>query len=365
MRRRLYPKLLLAFLVVVGAGAVVVWGTAWLVAPVAFEEHVSSMARHLGQDARLAEDLFSGFRQALNLAVLLAVGASVAVAAGVATFVARRIAEPLEAMRQAAQRIASGRYEERVPVASQDELGELADQFNRMAASLQRLEGMRRDLVADVAHELRTPLAGLAGYLEGLLDGVLDPSPEVLGQMQREVRRLRRLVDDLDEVSRVEAGQVRLRLVPTPLSEVVEGVLARLADQFRDKGITVSTELPRHLPRVRADPDRVAQVLTNLLGNALQYTPPGGRVSVRARHADGEVAVAVTDTGIGIPAEHLPYVFDRFYRVDRSRHRGRGGTGIGLTIAKALVELHGGRIWAESPGPGQGSTFTFTLPVAE
>ncbi len=365
MRRRLYPKLLLAFLVVVGAGAVVVWGTAWLVAPVAFEEHVRAMARHLGQDARLAEDLFSGFRQALNLAVLLAVGASVAVAAGVATFVARRIAEPLEAMRQAAQRIASGRYEERVPVASQDELGELADQFNRMAASLQRLEGMRRDLVADVAHELRTPLSGLAGYLEGLLDGVLDPSPKVLSQMQREVRRLRRLVDDLDEVSRVEAGQVRLRLVPIPLSEVVEGVLARLADQFRDKRITVSTELPRHLPRVRADPDRVAQILTNLLGNALQYTPPGGRVSVRARHADGEVAVAVTDTGIGIPAEHLPYVFDRFYRVDRSRSRDRRGTGIGLTIAKGLVELQGGRIWAESPGPGQGSTFTFTLPVAE
>lgn len=198
-----------------------------------------------------------------------------------------------------------------------------------------------------------------------MLDGVLDPSPEVLGRMQREVRRLERLVEDLREVSRVEAGQVVLHLAPTSLSDVVEAVLGRLGDQFRDKGIGVCVELPGHLPKVRADPDRLAQVLTNLLGNALQYTPTGGRVGVRAQQRGREVAVAVTDTGIGIPAEHLPYVFDRFYRVERSRSRGGGGTGIGLTIAKALVELHGGRIQAESLGPGRGSTFTFTLPVAE
>ncbi len=362
---RLLPKLLLAFLVIIGSGAVVVAGTAWLLAPVAFGEHLGVMARHLGPDQRLAEDLFAGFRRAVNLSVLVAVGASVLVALAVAVFVARRIVEPVEAMGAAAQRIAAGRYGERVPVASQDELGELAEQFNRMAEALQRLERLRKDLVADVAHELRTPLAGLSGYLEGLLDGVLEASPEVLGRMQREVHRLQRLVEDLQELSRVEAGQVKVQPVPTILREVVEGVVARLRPQGEDKGIRLGVEVPPDLPAVLADPDRVAQVLTNLLGNALQYTPLGGRVDVRAWRVGREVAVAVQDTGIGIPPEHLPFVFERFYRVDRSRSRRAGGAGIGLAIARSLVELHGGKIWADSPGPGRGSTFTFTLPVAD
>ncbi|MDR7416423.1 MAG: ATP-binding protein [Armatimonadota bacterium] len=364
MLRRLFPKLLLAFLVVILAGAVVAWGTAWGLAPAAFREHLATMADRLGHDEELVQELFAGFRRAVGTAVLVAVAASVFVAFTVAAFCARRIVGPVEAVRAAAERVAAGHYEERVPVISQDELGDLAEQFNRMAAALQRLEGLRRDLVADVAHELRTPLAGLAGYLEGMLDGVVEPSEEVLARMQREVRRLERLVEDLQEVSRVEAGQVTLHLRSTSLAEVLEGVLARLRPQFDDKGIELSVELPGDLPRVRADPDRVAQILTNLLGNALRYTPSGGRVMVRAWRTGGEVALAVSDTGIGIPPEHLPHVFDRFYRVDRSRSRRGGGTGIGLTIAKGLVELHGGQIWAESQGPGQGSTFTFTLPAA-
>ncbi len=364
MPTRLFPKLLLAFLVVIATGAVVAWGTAWGLAPVAFADHLASMADRLGGEVGLVEELFAGFQQAVGTAVLVAVAASVVVASAVATFVARRIVDPIEAMRQAADRIASGRYGERVPVRSADELGELADQFNRMAASLQRLERARRDLVADVAHELRTPLAGLAGYLEGLLDGVLEPTPELLGRMRREVRRLERLVEDLQELSRVEAGRVELRRRATAVDELLEVVLARLRPQFLDKGVHLSVEVPADLPRVLADPDRVAQVLTNLLGNALQYTPSGGQVTVRAWAVDGEVAVSVTDTGIGIPAEHLPHIFERFYRVDRSRARAGGGTGIGLTIARGLVELHGGRIWASSPGPGRGSTFTFTLPRA-
>ncbi len=362
MRGRLFAKFLLAFLVVIGAGAVVVWGTAWLLAPVAFEEHLAVMARHLRQVP--ADDLFANFRHALNLSVVTAVGASVLVALAVAAFVAGRIVGPVRDMRQAAERIASGGYGERVPVRSRDELGELADQFNRMAAALERLERTRRDLVADVAHELRTPLAGLAGYLEGLVDGVLEPSPEVLDRMQREVWRLQRLVEDLQELSRVEAGQVPLRVRTVSVRELLEPVLARLAPQFQEKGIPLAVEIPPELPPVRADPDRIAQVLTNLLGNALQYTPPGGRVVVRAGPANGAVTISVADTGIGIPQEHLPHVFDRFYRVDRSRSRSGGGTGIGLTIARGLVELHGGRIWAESPGPGRGSTFRFTLPAA-
>jgi len=362
---RLLPKLLLAFLVVIGSGAVVVAGTAWLLAPVAFGEHLGIMARHLGPDPKLADDLFAGFRRAVNLSVLVAVGASVLVALAVAVFVARRIVEPVEAMGAAAQRIAAGRYGERVPVASQDELGELAEQFNRMAGALQRLERLRKDLVADVAHELRTPLAALAGYLEGLLDRVLEPSAEVLGRMHREVHRLQRLVEDLEELSRVEGGGLELRRAPTSVRELVDAVAARLALQFQGKQIRLTVDVPAGLPKVHADPDRIAQVLTNLLGNALRHTPPGGRVTVRAWTRGGEVAVAVADTGVGIPPEHLPHIFDRFYRVDRSRSRRSGGAGIGLTIAKGLVELHGGRIWAESPGPGQGATFTFTLPTAD
>lgn len=365
MPRRLFPKLLLAFLLVITAGAVVVWATAWGLAPLAFSEHLATMAGRLGRDAELVQELFAGFQQAVGGAVLLAVAASVLVAFAVAAFVARRIVEPVELMRQAARRIASGRYEERVPVQSADELGELAEQFNRMAASLQRLERLRRDLVADVAHELRTPLTGLSGSLEGLLDGVLEPTPELLARMRREVRRLERLVEDLQELSRVEAGQLSLRRRPVSVGESLEPVLARLGPQFREKGVQLVVEVPRSLPRVLADPDRIGQVLTNLLGNALQYTPAGGRVVVRAWATEGEVAVSVADTGIGIPSEHLPFVFDRFYRVDRSRSRAGGGAGIGLTIAKGLVELHGGRIWAESPGAGQGSTFTFTLPAVD
>jgi histidine kinase len=185
----------------------------------------------------------------VNLSVLVAVGASVLVALAVAVFVARRIVEPVEAMGAAAQRIAAGRYGERVPVASQDELGELAKQFNRMAEALQRLERLRKDLVADVAHELRTPLAGLSGYLEGLLDGVLEASPEVLGRMQREVHRLQRLVEDLQELSRVEAGQVKVQPVPTILREVVEGVVARLRPQGEEKGSSSRWKCPPTSPR--------------------------------------------------------------------------------------------------------------------
>ncbi|MCS7235702.1 MAG: histidine kinase dimerization/phospho-acceptor domain-containing protein [Armatimonadota bacterium] len=318
MPRWLFPKLLLAFLLVIGTGAVVVWATAWGLAPLAFEEHLTAMAGRLGPDPELVQDLFAGFQQAVGGAVLMAVAASVLVAFAVAALVARRIVEPVELLRQAARRISSGQYEERVPVRSADELGDLADQFNRMAASLQRLECVRRDLVADVAHELRTPITGLSGYLEGLLDGVLEPTPELLARMRREVQRLERLAEDLQELSRVEAGQLSLRRRAVSVGEALEPVLARLGPQFRDKGVHLAVEVPERLPRVLADPDRIGQVLTNLLGNALQYTPAGGRVVVRAWATDGEVAVSVVDTGVGIPPEHLPFVFDRFYRVDRS-----------------------------------------------
>jgi signal transduction histidine kinase len=185
-----------------------------------------------------------------------------------------------------------------------------------------------------------------------------------LQQVYQEAERLARLVDDLQELSRVEAGAYSLERKPVSVDALVAELRTRLGRQFEDKGVALSTDLPAGLPQVSADQGRIGQVLLNLAGNALQYTPSGGRVKISAGRQKSEVWIAVSDTGLGIPEEHLPHVFDRFYRVDKSRSRAGGGSGIGLTVARHLVEAHGGRLWVESPGPGMGSTFTFTLPVS-
>jgi signal transduction histidine kinase len=264
----------------------------------------------------------------------------------------------------AAKRIAVGHYGERVPVSGADELGTLAASFNEMAAALESGERRRQELLTDVAHELRTPISTLEGYLEGLLDGVVEPSPRVWALLQGEASRLRRLVEDLHELSRAEAGQLPLTLATVPPPDIVEPTVARLAPDFAAKGLELRVALPPGLPAVRADRDRAIQALTNLLTNALRYTPAPGTVGVAAAREGGSVRFAVRDTGIGIAAEHLPHIFERFYRVDKSRSRALGGSGVGLTIAKALIEAMDGRLWVASEGPGKGATFTFTLPVA-
>jgi signal transduction histidine kinase len=233
-----------------------------------------------------------------------------------------------------------------------------------MADTLEQTEQRRLALIGDVAHELRTPLSSIRGVMEGLVDGVLPAEPATYLGVQREVARLQRLVHDLEELSRAEAGQMSINLFPTDLTGVVNAAAERLRPQFDDKQVGLDLELSSHRIMVDADNNRVTQVLLNLLGNALHYTSSGGRVRVRAWHGGQEAFIAVEDDGIGISPEHLPHVFERFYRVDKSRSRIGGGSGIGLTIAKHLVEAHDGRIWAASPGPGQGSTFTFTLRLS-
>jgi signal transduction histidine kinase len=369
LRRHLSLKLFLSYLVVIVVGAVVMITAAELAVPTAFERHMAAMAERMGGPLMgLNADLFANFRTAVTEALILAGSAASLAALVVSVLVSRRVVLPVQEMQLASQRIAAGQYGERVGVPGDagrqdlDELGRLALSFNRMATQLEQIEVMRRDLIANVAHELRTPLASIKGYMEGLIDGVLPAEAATFQQVSREADRLQRLVQDLQELSRVEAGALALDQRPTPVPRLVDAVLARLERQFEEKGVALDTDLAEDLPLVRADEDRIGQVLLNLVGNALQYTPAGGRVRIRARREGDMVRLAIEDTGIGVPPEHLSHVFERFYRVDRSRSRAGGGSGIGLTIAQHLVEAHGGQIRAESGGPGQGSRFSFTLP---
>lgn len=364
LRARLGIKLFLSHLVIVVVGVLVLAVTAVLQAPDALARHIAQMEAMVGSDPALAADLVETFLQAVAEVLLVAALAALVAAVAVSTFVARRIVGPIQAMTRASRRIADGDYHHRLQPLGEDELGALAEAFNRMAARLESTERRRMALIGDVAHELRTPLASLAALLEGVVDGVLPAEPATLAEAQRELLRLQRLVSDLEELSRAEAGQIPLQRRPTRVHELVEAAVSRLAPQFDEKGVTIRDETPENLPAVDVDPERVLQVLLNLLGNALQYTPAGGEVRVTAERQGDQVRLAVVDTGIGIPAEHLPHIFERFYRVDKSRSRAGGGSGVGLTIARHLVEAHGGRIGAESAGPGRGSTFWFTLPLA-
>ncbi len=368
-RGGLRRRLLLAHLLTIAAGAITLLGVALLLAP---GLHDRLMVAWLGPHwAATADDSMIEMERATNAIFTLAMAQALAISSGAAILVAvvvslaasRRIAQPLERLLIAAQRIAAGHYRERAPVQGDYELARLAAQFNTMAAALEDAELRRVALIGDVAHELRTPLATIAGYVEGMLDGVVEPDEGAWALVLDEVNRLRRLAGDLQELSRVEAGQVALHLTAVAPAALSAAAVARLEPQFAEKGVALHVQVPADLPLVNADLDRALQVLINLLGNALHYTPAGGEVTLQAMPADDAVQWEVRDTGIGIAAEHLPHLFERFYRVDKARARATGGAGIGLTICKALVERHGGRIWAASAGLGQGATFAFTLPL--
>ena len=295
---------------------------------------------------------------------LLLTGAiAAALALLMARWLARGMTKPLRDMAQAARKMETGDYSQRVVTSSVDEVGQLAQAFNRMSAELDQLERLRRDLVANVSHELKTPISALRAHLENLLDGVEQPDPETLQVMLAQSERLGRLVEQLLDLARLESGDVPLHREEVALAPLVSEVLSEIAVARADMDISLERDVPEDLPPVYADRERVHQVLFNLLDNAVRFTPSGGRVSVSADRVNGSVDVHVADTGPGIGAEHLPRLFERFYRVDPARAKKDGGTGIGLAIARSVVEAHGGRIWAESE-PGKGSVFTFELPVA-
>ena len=370
LRNHLGAKLLLSYLVVIGVGVfVLVIASQWTL-PTAFNRHMNGvgfgMMNGQGAGGGMMRDLYSEYRASFNEALTYAALAASVVAVVVGIMLSRRVIAPVRAMMNASQRIAEGRYEERVQVQSVDELGQLAVRFNQMAEKLEQVESMRRRLIGDVSHELRTPLTAIKGSMEGLMDGVLPATHETYQQIHSEADRLNRLVDDLQELSRVEARAYQLDVRPVDVLSIVQTVSKRLAPQFESKRMSLDVDLPADLPRLLADEDRTVQVLTNLVANAIQHTAVVGKVMISAVRVNDEVKISVRDNGIGIPAEHLAHIFDRFYRVDKSRSRRTGGgSGIGLTIAKHFVEAMGGRIWVESDGESKGSVFTFTLPVAK
>jgi two-component system, OmpR family, sensor histidine kinase BaeS len=299
--------------------------------------------------------------------VALAIATIAALAAAVVAswLPAQRLTRPIRILGDAAERIGSGGYQARVPVAANgDELAALGRAFNQMAGALEATERHRRALLADLAHELRTPLATLEAYVEGLADGVVAADQEAWTVLQAELVRLRRLTEDLTAVSRAEEHRLDLRPRPVDPAVLVTRAIQAAEPAFAAKGVALQAKADQGLPQVGVDPDRLGEVLANLLANALRHTPTGGRVEVTAVGRGDEVEVAVTDNGEGIPPDLLERVFERFFRVDPARTRNSGGGGgLGLTISRAIVEAHGGRMWAESPGRGRGARFVVRLPA--
>lgn len=303
------------------------------------------------------------FEVTLNRMMLISASAAGIVAILFTFLISRRVTQPVEELTAAARKMEKGDLSVRVDVHSRDEIGQLGQAFNAMADGLSRMEQLRRNMVNDVAHELRTPLTNLRGYLEAAREGVVAPDAGFVENLYEETMLLNRLTDDLRDLSLVEARQLRLERQPVDVGALARAAVDAIRLQADARGVGVGAEIAADLPPADADPSRVAQVLRNLLNNALDFTPEGGRVTVGAGVEGNAIRVDVRDTGVGIAPEQLPLIFERFYRVDPSRTRSTGGAGLGLTIVKNLVEAHGGRVWAEST-PGSGSTFSFTLPLA-
>ncbi len=378
----LRTKLFVSYLLVILVGVVTLFVAMSEVAPQFFTSSMNSMMSSSGMNgmmgqgsahqtsAATAASLNAAFRQATTQGLLVSGALAAVCALALSYFVARQIAQPIKRMLTATQRIGSGRYSERIvtpPANAGDELGRLASSFNDMAAALEKTERRRLELVGDVAHELRTPITTLTGYLEGLLDGVVESTPETWAKLHTESLHLSRLVDDLQELSRAEAGQISLHVTAVQPSVIVRAAYDRVEAQYAEKGLELHAPSAAELagfPAVAADVDRATQALTNLLTNALRYTPAPGRVDVTVTRQNGMLAFRVSDTGVGIAPDDLPHLFERFYRVDKSRSRALGGSGIGLTISQALITAMGGALSAESAGRGKGSAFTFTLPLA-
>lgn len=357
-------RLLAALALVVFAGGLTAWLVAGAIGPVVFHQHMSQA----GVDDENAAILHAeeAFRSASAVALAIALTASVIASLAVSIFLTRRIAGSLSTLSLATASIAAGQFDSRV---SSPRLGvefdQLADAFNHMATQLEESEALRLRLLADVAHEVRTPVAVLSAYLEGLEDGVESLTPHTVAVLRDQGSRLAKLAEDLAAVTRAETGDLGL-VLETVSPDVLMAIAQRAAqERFTTAGVDLTVVSQPDTPAVRVDPDRIAQVLGNLIDNALRHTPRGGTVTVSADVVeDGRVRIAVADTGEGITPAHLPHVFERFYRVDTARDRGHGGSGIGLAIVRAIALAHGGGVTVASEGLGRGATFEVMLPQA-
>ncbi len=358
-RLRLRGRLLLSHLVVVIVGTATLFATVGLVAPGAFDAAMGpSMA---GMGSMMGDLVRTAFQNAVQSALVVAAVVAVVAAIVISVALSTRLSGPITQLATASRRIADGHYAERVSVTSSDEIGALAESFNRMATSLESTERRRLQHVGVVAHELRTPLTTLDGYLEGLEDGVIAPTDPTWKLLRGETARLSRLVDDLQELWRAEARQLQLSLLKVDVSAELAATRERFASQAQEHRIELGLETPDPRLSVDADPNRLAQILDNFTSNAIRYSPEGASVTLSAAVDGAEVVISVADQGRGLTEDQLDRVFERFYRVDPSRSRALGGSGIGLAISHALAEAMGGRTWAESDGPGHGSTFRVAL----
>ncbi|MFC1988775.1 sensor histidine kinase [Chloroflexota bacterium] len=329
-----------------------------------FLRHIEGMEGMMGGGMMRGAPFAQGkrdFLDNLGQTLWLAGLSGVALAIFLGYLFTRQIVAPLDRVTAAAGHVAQGDLEQRVAIAGSGELAALGESFNLMAATLSRDRQLRQNMIADIAHELRTPLSILQGSIEAMLDGVLETNPDNLTSIHQETVLLSRIIEDLRTLSLADGGNLKFQPVNTDLrslsSQVIDGFQAQ--QTLNNVGLTL--EAPAELPQAVVDPDRTAQVIRNLINNALQFTPEGGNITVRLTSDSDGIIVSVADTGSGIPAEDLPYVFDRFYRVDRSRTRSTGGSGLGLAIVKQLVEAQKGSVWVESI-EGKGSTFNFRVP---
>ncbi|MGC1309845.1 MAG: HAMP domain-containing sensor histidine kinase [Phormidesmis sp.] len=361
-KTNLRSRLLLSQLLVLAVTAITLATVSRLSAPRYFVITLQRMERRGIRTQQIRGPLMQVFEGAWARGMTWSVVLGGATAGVTSYWLSRRITKPLLRMEQVTGQFAAGDFSSRVPPLDIPEFDRLGHSFNRMADDLEGVEQRRRELVGDLTHELRTPLTIVRGYLEGLADGAVAPSADTYGKLARETERLQRLVDDLQELSKLESGYLPIEARAVALAPLITQVSDRFADQLLGiDDLTLTVAIAPDLPPVWGDPARIEQVLINLLSNALRHTPTG-EVSICTRIKGDFVWVEVADTGIGISAEDLPHVFERFWRADRSRDRASGGSGIGLSICRRLIELQGGQITAQSQ-PGIGSTFSFSLPI--
>ena len=360
---RFGARLLLAQAAVVIAMALTTGLVSTLVGPSIFHDHLRQAGvGHTAAETRHVEEAFwSAQLISLGLSLLVAVAAAFAVSA----YFSRRVQRSVGAVTATTAQIGAGRYTARVADPGLGaEFATLSATINALAERLHATESTRRRMLSDLAHEMRTPLATIDAHVEAVEDGVRELDASTLRIISSSTGRLRRLAEDIGAVSRAEEGNLPIDLAAADARDLAQAAVVAGSDRYLAKGVALRIDVPADPVPVRADRDRLGQVLGNLLDNALRHTAAGGSVSVTCRRQDGQVTIAVNDTGDGIDAEHIGHVFDRFYRVDTARDREHGGSGIGLAIAKALVEAHGGFLTATSPGLGRGATFTVHLPAA-